>query len=85
MTPYLVPCVDDYLTQAIDTNVRAVLRTQGPILHFTGQGKEEIKALSVAVQLAKFLVWIKRQRNRELLYDNIMNVFCRIEILHSSL
>lgn len=54
----------NYLTQSINTNIRAVLVAQGPIFNFTGQSKEEVIALSKAVELAYILIWMERTQDR---------------------
>lgn len=46
-----------YLTQSINTDIRAVLVAQGPIVNFTGQSEEEVIAFSKAVELAYVLIW----------------------------
>lgn len=51
---------NDYLTQAIDADVRAVLWAKCAIFDFAGQGKEEVITFSKAVKLAYILIWLGR-------------------------
>lgn len=47
-----------YLTQSINTDIRAVLVARGPIVNFTGQSEEEVIAFGKAVELAYVLIWV---------------------------
>lgn len=61
----IVNIKNDYLTQPINTDVGTVLRAQRPILHFAGQGEEEVVAFSKAVQLAHILILKEIKQTQE--------------------
>lgn len=56
VTASLFDSWENYLTQAVDADIRTVLRAKRPILDFAGQSEEEIIAFGKAVQLTHVLI-----------------------------